>query len=345
MTLGAASKHEAGPAGPDNAVSSGEGARIIDLATRNALITERPRPRDERFGMFAGLAVVALLVAITIWTIWASREKPGRPAAARAGQEVGWPGKLPLPGLPDVHELSVEIPKPTEQAPASSMPAPDLAPVLANPTVMPEVSDAPLAEPIAKPSAGPTVVFESGPGDSPVGFAFGPGEGSDFGGSVKSERTSPPRSGGGKTVPSGSNVDRSRTLGRGTLIPAILETAIDSNVPGGVRAVVSTDVLSSDGKRSLVPRSSRLIGQYKTRRSGGQNSAYVVWTQIVRPDGVRLDIPSSVAGASERQFFERFSLAKLVSVIAGQSGSDLRARQGEPLRIMAARDIDLAAGR
>ncbi len=46
-----------------------------------------------------------------------------------------------------------------------------------------------------------------------------------------------------------------------------------------------------------------------------------------------------------RPLFERFGTAKLVSVIAGQTGADLRARQGEPVRIMAARDVDLPDGR
>jgi len=65
----------------------------------------------------------------------------------------------------------------------------------------------------------------------------------------------------------------------------------------------------------------------------------------VRPDGVRLDIPSSAAGTGERQFFDRFSGERLVSVIAGQSGADMRARQGEPVRVMAARDVELPLGR
>ncbi len=340
---GAANQPDPELAGLDDSPTQGEGAKIINLATRNAMPLDRPRPKEERLGMYAGLAVVALLVGMTVWTIKASEVRPGTPAAARPGEEAVWPGSPPLVSMPQGHELTMDMPKAPDQAQPSLLPAPDLSPVLANPSVLPEVYEAPLAEPVSKPTAGPTVVFESGRSDSAVGFAFQPGEQGEFGGAVKSDRAAQSRT--AKATPSGSSIDPMRTLGRGTLIPAILETAIDSEVPGGVRAVVSTDVLSSDGKRALVPRSSRLIGQYKTRRAGGQNSAYVVWTQIVRPDGIRLDIPSNAAGASERQFFERFDTAKLVSVIAGQSGADLRARQGEPVRIMAAKDIDLSKGR
>jgi type IV secretion system protein VirB10 len=64
--------------------------------------------------------------------------------------------------------------------------------------------------------------------------------------------------------------DTTNTVTQGTLISAILETAIDSDLPGYVRAVVSQDVRSFDGKRVLVPRSSRLIGQYKAASPPGR---------------------------------------------------------------------------
>jgi type IV secretion system protein VirB10 len=50
-------------------------------------------------------------------------------------------------------------------------------------------------------------------------------------------------------------------LTRGTLIPAVLESVIDTRQPGGVRAMVSTDVRSADGARLLVPRTTRQNGQ------------------------------------------------------------------------------------
>ena len=58
------------------------------------------------------------------------------------------------------------------------------------------------------------------------------------------------------------------TVVQGTLIPAVLETAIDTDVPGYVRAVVSQDVRSFDGSKVLIPRSSRLIGEYKACDTG-----------------------------------------------------------------------------
>jgi len=337
-------------AGPEASPVEVESSRIIDIATRSALPSRPVRQRDERLGMFAGLAVVVLLVGMTVWTIRESQVKPGRPAAERPAPQAGWRGSQPLPGLPGDRELGIDVPPPLPDGsapypdPAASLPAPALSPVLAQPSLLPEVTIEPSSEPAAKRSASPTVVYQSGSGDSGVGFAFEPGSGSEFGAAGKSDRA-PVAVSGGKAALAGSVAERRATLGKGTRIPAILETAIDSTVPGGVRAVVSTDVLSPDGKLALIPRSSRLVGQYRTRRTGGQNSAYVVWTQIQRPDGTRLDLPSAMAGASEKQYFERFGQAGLVSVVAGPAGADLRARQGEPVRIMAARDVDLSTGR
>src|SRR5213080_1161781 len=85
------------------------------------------------------------------------------------------------------------------------------------------------------------------------------------------------------------------TVVQGTLIPAVLETAIDTDVPGYARAVVSQDVRSFDGSRVLIPRSSRLIGEYKGVTQAGQRRAYLMWTRRIRPDGVSIAIASPAA--------------------------------------------------
>jgi type IV secretion system protein VirB10 len=174
-------------------------------------------------------------------------------------------------------------------------------------------------------------------------------------------------------------VDPKTTVTQGTLIPAVLETAIDTDVPGYVRAIVSADVRSFDGSRVLVPRSSRLIGQYKSGLQAGQKRAYVIWTRLIRPDGVSVNISSpaigfggetGLAGKVDGHFFERFGSAMLLSVIgglsslggssgvvvanggqsaaaaavgqSGQIGPTVRVRQGQPVRVFTARDLDFS---
>jgi type IV secretion system protein VirB10 len=175
-------------------------------------------------------------------------------------------------------------------------------------------------------------------------------------------------------------VDPASTVSQGTLIPAVLETAINSDLPGYVRAVVSQDIRSFDGSRILIPRSSRLVGQYKSGLAAGQTRAYVLWSRLIRPDGVSVAIASpgtdeagqsGLAGQVDSHFFKRFGSALLLSVVgaasaigtggasllvsgggasaagvaAQQSGGiapTVRVSQGQPIRVFTARDLDFS---
>jgi type IV secretory pathway VirB10-like protein len=116
---------------------------------------------------------------------------------------------------------------------------------------------------------------------------------------------------------------------QGTVIPAVLETAIDSDVPGFARAVISQDVRGFDGTKVLIPRGSKLIGQYKSGVAQGQTRAFVVWSRILTPDGISIDVGSpstdplgrgGLSGETDTHFLERFGSAILLSVIT--SGLD-----------------------
>ncbi|MFY0400910.1 MULTISPECIES: TrbI/VirB10 family protein [Brevundimonas] len=117
---------------------------------------------------------------------------------------------------------------------------------------------------------------------------------------------------------------RSSTVAQGTLIPAVLETALDSTRPGFARAIVSSDVRGFDGSRVLIPRGSRLFGEYQADLTAGQNRALVQWTRLVRPDGVSISIASPVADAQGRagvrgrvdtHFLQRFGSALLQTTL------------------------------
>lgn len=115
------------------------------------------------------------------------------------------------------------------------------------------------------------------------------------------------------------------TVLQGTLIPAVLESALDTARPGLARALVSRDVRGFDGSRVLIPRGSRLTGEYRSDVAAGQNRALVVWTRLVRPDGAAIALASPVADTLGRtgmkakvdsHFFARFAGAILQSVLA-----------------------------
>lgn len=173
--------------------------------------------------------------------------------------------------------------------------------------------------------------------------------------------------------------DPSSTVAQGAVLPAVLETAINSDLPGFTRAIVSRDVRGFDGKRVLIPRGSRLVGKYKSGLASGQTRAYVIWTRLLLPDGssVQLGSPlvdsdgeTGVTGAVNRHFLARFGAATAFSVLGGliasQSSSDtvvitssaqaqsiasialqndgkipptIRVSAGEPIQVFVARDL------
>lgn len=354
---------------PANDVDPREGksAEIIDLATRQVLpaVTQR-KPRGDGLGLAAGVAIVALLGGLTLWTLNDARQGATQPKPA---------AQAAAPAAPP---LSVATPINTPQPAATPQPAPAPQPVLAAP---PQTASAPAPAPVAGPTsnpfASPTVLFDASalpdalPLTPPGATSAAGATGDDFANRIGGV--------GGGTASAAVAINPKTTVTQGTLIPAILETAIDTDVPGYVRAVVSADVRSFDGTRVLVPRSSRLIGQYKSGLQAGQKRAYVIWTRLMRPDGVAVNIASpavgfsgetGLAGKVETHFFERFGSAMLLSVIGGlsaiggnagviiggsgqsaaaaavgqggQIGPTVRVRQGQPIRVFTARDLDFS---
>lgn len=118
--------------------------------------------------------------------------------------------------------------------------------------------------------------------------------------------------------------NRRTTVAQGTLIPAVLESALDSTRAGPVRALVSRDVRGFDGSAVLVPRGSRLFGDYRADLQPGQNRALVTWTRLVRPDGATIALASlasdplgraGIRGSVNSHFLERFAAAILQSTL------------------------------
>jgi type IV secretion system protein VirB10 len=141
------------------------------------------------------------------------------------------------------------------------------------------------------------------------------------------------------------------TVPEGTIIPAVLETAINSDLPGFTRAVVSRDVLSFDGETVLAPRGSKLIGQYRSGVAAGQSRAFVIWTRLIRPDGASVQIASpgsdtlgrgGLEGTTDSHFFRRFGGAILLSVISAGLGA-LNDDDGAQIIISSSQDASRVA--
>ncbi len=111
---------------------------------------------------------------------------------------------------------------------------------------------------------------------------------------------------------------------QGKMIDAVLETTINTDLPGSLRAVISRDIYAESGKNILIPRASRLIGTYNNTIESGQQRVIVTWGRVIRPDGVDIKIDSGgtdqlgragMTGIVDNKYFELFSNSLLVSAL------------------------------
>lgn len=116
------------------------------------------------------------------------------------------------------------------------------------------------------------------------------------------------------------------TVAAGEMIEAILETAIDSELPGMVRAVTTRDIYSLNGTHRLIPKGSEMIGQYASGNiNDTQTRVLVSWTRVRLPNGIIATINSpstdtlgrSGQGADvvNRHFLAKFGSSTLFSVL------------------------------
>lgn len=340
------------------------GETALALASRNAFpIVASRTARKDGAGLAAGGAIALLLGGLTFWSMSGARELPAPPPALRPAQAPA-PKRLPPPLAPMA--VTAPVTQPIAPPLVASAPAPTIDHAH-SPVIVYDVSSSPA----------PTAL---GPAASAT--PEGPGQKNTVQQPLGDNEAFAARVGGSDVEIASATrmVDPANTISQGTLIAAVLETAINSDLPGYVRAIVSQDVKSFDGQHVLIPRSSRLIGQYKSGLAAGQTRAYVMWTRLIRPDGasVALASPSTdyagaagLTGKVDGHFMKRFGSAMLLSVVGGlgalgssetslvlssggtsaasvaaqrdaQIPPTIRVPQGQPIRIFTARDLNFA---
>ena len=341
--------------------------QALVVASQNAYpIVATQKSRRDNMGLAAGAAIALVLGCATFVSLNSGRHTSVKPAASTAvatqTTQPGMPMPAPMPGKP--------MAMPPAGAPAAAGQTAPMAGMESMPGMM-HMPVPPAGAPVLVFDGGapPTVAPSAGQGGAradgaPALLAVGAAGAGVIGDNVSARST--------------RLAEPANTVVQGTLIPAVLETAIDTDIPGYVRAVVSQDVRSFDGSRVLIPRSSRLIGEYKGVVQAGQRRAYLVWTRLVRPDGVSVALASPAAdlsgqagigGQVNSHFLSRFGSSILLSILggagsiatggastvivggAGQSAASVAAqhdgqrpptikvRQGEPIRVFTARDL------
>ena len=84
--------------------------------------------------------------------------------------------------------------------------------------------------------------------------------------------------------------DRKYAIVQGKMLSAVLETSINSEIPGSVRGIVSRDVYGESGSEVLITKGSRLFGSYSSKITRGQARIDISWNRLIRTDGVDLSI-------------------------------------------------------
>ncbi|MBY3349172.1 TrbI/VirB10 family protein [Rhizobium laguerreae] len=167
--------------------------------------------------------------------------------------------------------------------------------------------------------------------------------------------------------------DPSHTVVQGTIIPAVLETAIDTELPGNIRAHVMEPVYSFDGALVLMPAGTILIGESNNDVNLAQGRVMTAWNRAITPSGQSIALGSTGAdtlgrsgteGNVNNRYGTKFGVvvASLPSILgggqdAGQMSDTTRAQasgtldqylslppvikipQGEEIRVFVNRDL------
>lgn len=112
----------------------------------------------------------------------------------------------------------------------------------------------------------------------------------------------------------------------GDVIPSVLDSAINSELPGPITGHVAQPVYSATGRHELLaPAGTKLYGQYSADVVFGQNRLLVAWQLLRFPNGSTLDIGAMPgtdgvgrAGFEDQvdnHYFRLFSSALLLSLV------------------------------
>jgi type IV secretion system protein VirB10 len=122
----------------------------------------------------------------------------------------------------------------------------------------------------------------------------------------------------------------------GAVIPAALQTELNSDLPGRVIAQVTAPVFDSvTGRHLLIPQGARLIGAYDSATTYGDRRLLLVWNRLILPNGWSIDLQameggdaSGAAGVRDRtdNHLDRLTgavaLSAIISVVANEAEDD-----------------------
>ena len=139
---------------------------------------------------------------------------------------------------------------------------------------------------------------------------------------------------GGERTPQGYSTNTRKSplapmeLKAGSVVPGLLLTGINSDLPGTVIGQVSENVWdTATGRFLLIPQGTRIIGVYDSKITQGQKRVSVVWNRLIYPDGSSLNIAGSpgtdmagysgIKGRVDNHYGQLLGAALFTSVFTG----------------------------
>ncbi len=135
----------------------------------------------------------------------------------------------------------------------------------------------------------------------------------------------------------------SDTLWNGSIIPGVLITGINTDLPGDIQARVTENIYDSlTGKNILIPQGSILIGSYNSSVSFAQERVQIAWNTLIRPDGYQISLGnmngvdaqgySGTKGKVDEHLFQYVKAMGIISaftLVNGEFAASMNATQNE----------------
>ena len=117
-----------------------------------------------------------------------------------------------------------------------------------------------------------------------------------------------------------------RMIRAGRLIPALLTTAISSDVSGIVTAQIEQDIYAAHGRAVLIPRGSKAIGFYTGNNEVGKERMEIKWREIITPQGINILLTDAIVadnmgmagaiGTLNNKYWDRYALPLGISTLS-----------------------------
>jgi len=117
-------------------------------------------------------------------------------------------------------------------------------------------------------------------------------------------------------------------LKTGAVIPGVMLTGVNSDLPGNMIAQVSQHVFdSATGRNLLIPQGTKIYGVYDSRIVYGQERVLIAWNRLIFPDGSSISLGAmpgadmaGMAGLNDgvnNHYMRIFGSALMMSLVSG----------------------------